>query len=193
MIIETEADGTTIKGTLSITPASEEIAQADGDANKHIVPDDSIIEDIDLYEYVGGAVSLVSGWAAVKATRQAAAVLSAASDNLTKKSATITADFNNAVTAMKAGYSDDEVKSWDKQEQEAAAYLASSSAPTPLLSSMVARRGDTVAELAAKVAANAVLFTAAYGDALGLLHSKEAALALIDLTAVDAIAQIEAV
>ena len=136
--------------------------------------------------FVPGAMTYSDGWGYFNTAAVAAKLLPV-------KTAGIVAEFNGAVAAMKAGYSDDEVKSWDKQEAEAEAVLADPLTVTPLLSARVARRGDTVAALAATVAANAAMFTSAYGDALGLLHSRQVVLAAIDLTAVDAIDQINAV
>lgn len=105
----------------------------------------------------------------------------------------INSDFTLSASALKNGYTEDEIKSWDKQETEAKAFTADPLATTPLLSAMVSTRGDTVAALAATILSNSAAWTAAYGATLGTKHAREAALAAIDLNAVDAIAQIEAI
>lgn len=109
------------------------------------------------------------------------------------KMAQLDSEFKTAIAAIKNGYTDDEIKSWDKQEQEAKAWTADNTTPTPLLSAMVLERGDTVADLVAKVIANSAAWTAAYGQILGAKHARDTVLYAIDLTALDVLAQIEAV
>ena len=77
---------------------------------------------------------------------------------------------------MRAGYPDDEVQSWAKQEAEARAYAADNAAATPLLSAMSQARGVVLAELVAKVIEKADLFAVASGRAIGTRQACEDAI-----------------
>ena len=79
----------------------------------------------------------------------------------------INAAYGAAVTAMTAGYPEDEVKSWPRQEMEARAWLSNSSAATPWIDGAAAGRGITKAELVARIMANAVLFAPLHGELTG--------------------------
>ena len=77
------------------------------------------------------------------------------------------------LASVRAGYPDDEVQSWAKQEAEARAYLANPSAQTPLLSALCAARGMDMAELAPKVVAKADAFAVATGTIIGTRQACE--------------------
>ena len=57
--------------------------------------------------------------------------------------------------------------SWDKQEREARAFVADSSASVPLISSLASVRGIGVPDLANRIIQKADAYTAAIGQALG--------------------------
>lgn len=79
----------------------------------------------------------------------------------------INADYQSAVEAMTAGYPEDEVKSWPKQEEEARTWLLNNNALTPWIDGAVLGRGITKAELVDKIIANAALFAPAHGELTG--------------------------
>ena len=62
---------------------------------------------------------------------------------------------------------------WRTQEDEARAYTADNTVDTPMLSELIIARGmdETVADLAAKVIANADAYRAAYTPLLGKYQS----------------------
>jgi hypothetical protein len=68
-----------------------------------------------------------------------------------------------------------ESSSWAKQEAEARAFKADASAPTPLLSSLVANRdgAETVSTLADKIIKKADAYNIAYAKILGAYQSKK--------------------
>jgi hypothetical protein len=86
------------------------------------------------------------------------------------KLAEIDADFNAAISNITAGWPEQEIKSWPKQEAEARAFIADSQALTPMLSGIALQRGITVADLAARVIRDADAFTQASGYFIGLRH-----------------------
>ncbi|MDQ3185986.1 MAG: hypothetical protein M3Q16_05895 [Pseudomonadota bacterium] len=79
----------------------------------------------------------------------------------------INAAYGAAVVATTAGYPEDEVKSWPRQEMEARAWLLDSSAATPWIDRAAAGRGITKAELIDRITANAALFAALHGELTG--------------------------
>lgn len=90
--------------------------------------------------------------------------------------------------AMKAGYPNDEVQSWIKQETEARAYVVNNSAPTPLLSALATARGVSLADAVANVIQKADLFTVASGQIIGTRQKyKDLINAAPDIAAVNAI------
>jgi len=83
------------------------------------------------------------------------------------KQSELAADFAQRMSAVKAGYPNDEIQSWFDQKSEAVAYTAEATAATPLLSAMSSARGITVADLAARVITNAVGYAASAGLFIG--------------------------
>lgn len=79
----------------------------------------------------------------------------------------------DALTAILDTYPTSERLSWDKQEQEARAYMADKSAETPLLSVIASERGITRQVLVAKVMAKSAAFTALSGRVFGLRQKYE--------------------
>lgn len=106
----------------------------------------------------------------------------------TIKLAGLSAACSQRMDAIKAGYPAEEVQSWDKQESEARAYTANSSAATPLLSALATARGITLADLASRVIAKADQFAAASGAIIGKRqHYEDQVMAATDAATVDAI------
>lgn len=105
----------------------------------------------------------------------------------------ISKEFEDAVALIKSGYTEDEIKSWDKQENEARAYTADNLSPTPLLDAISASRGKDKATVVGNVILKADAYAVPYGAALGTKQAREDALALIDLNSPDALDQIGAV
>lgn len=75
--------------------------------------------------------------------------------------------FSKGMEAVKAGYPEEEVLSWSKQEAEATAYAASPSAPVPLLSGIASARGIEVDDLAGRVLAKARAWAIMSGAMIG--------------------------
>jgi hypothetical protein len=81
--------------------------------------------------------------------------------------ARITAAYQTAMEALTADYSEEEIRSWPKQEAEAAGWLLDPHASTPWIDAAAAARGISKAELAEKIIANAASFAPAYGQLTG--------------------------
>ncbi|SEO52732.1 hypothetical protein [Nitrosovibrio sp. Nv6] len=81
--------------------------------------------------------------------------------------ARINASYRAAVKAMTAGYPEDEINSWPKQETEARAWLQDSNAHTPWIDGAAAERGMSKAELVDRIIANAALFAPMHGQLTG--------------------------
>lgn len=75
--------------------------------------------------------------------------------------------FVNVITVMKEWYTDDEIKSWDKQESEARAYVLDAGATVPLLTAMAAAGSTTVSALVTRIIIKADLWATNYGAELG--------------------------
>jgi len=71
------------------------------------------------------------------------------------------------VKTITASYTDDEIKTWDQQVSEAAAYTADATASTPLLDALTAATGDDKADLVGRIQVKANAYSAAVGEALG--------------------------
>jgi hypothetical protein len=81
--------------------------------------------------------------------------------------ARIDAAYRHATDALKAGYPDDETRSWPLQETEARAWLQNPDAATPWLDAAANARGLSKAELAGRIMANAASFASAHGQLTG--------------------------
>lgn len=81
--------------------------------------------------------------------------------------ARIDAAYRHATDALKAGYPDDETRSWPLQETEARAWLQNPDAATPWLDAAANARGLSKAELAGRIMANATSFASAHGQLTG--------------------------
>ena len=96
----------------------------------------------------------------------------------------VSEQFEKAALAVDGMYPMTEQRSFYKQEREAKAFTRDNASPTPLLSRMAAKRGRTVANLAAKVLLNSSNSENAIGDLIGTRHKREAAIgAATDLQA----------
>ena len=81
--------------------------------------------------------------------------------------AEINATFEEEIAAVKAGYTEDEIKSWPQQITEAQAYQADQTVSTPLLDAIVSQRGGTKDELVLRISTNATQYAQVFGEALG--------------------------
>ena len=81
--------------------------------------------------------------------------------------ARINAAYQGAINTITAGYPEDEVMSWPKQEAEARAWLLDADAATPWIDGAVAGRSMTKAELVDKIIAKAALFARLHGELTG--------------------------
>lgn len=99
-----------------------------------------------------------------------------AAKELEGKVAAIEAEFAEQVKQITSGYSEDEIKTWDKQVAEAEAFTVDATAPTPLLDALTAVTGDAKTALVSKVITKANAYSAAVGAALG---AKQKAITLL--------------
>ena len=93
----------------------------------------------------------------------------AGADARAKKEAVaqINQTFEEEIAAIKDGYTEDEIKSWDQQLAEAVAYQNDQTAQTPLLDAILVNRGGTKDELVLRIATNAMQYADVFGKALG--------------------------
>ncbi len=102
-----------------------------------------------------------------KEKQEAAYMAELAAKELEGKVAAIEAEFAEQVKQITAGYSEDEIKTWDKQVAEAEAYTANAAAPTPLLDALTGATGDSKADLVGRVMFKANAYATAVGAVLG--------------------------
>ena len=84
-----------------------------------------------------------------------------------QKLSEINVAYQQAIAKMTSGYPDDERLTFDKQEQEARAWLADNSAPTPFVDALAAGRQMEKAELVSRIIAKADAFALASGSLTG--------------------------
>lgn len=75
--------------------------------------------------------------------------------------------YQQAIATLTPTYPDDERLTFDKQEQEARAWLADNSAPTPFVDALAAGRQMEKAELVSRIIAKADAFALASGSLTG--------------------------
>jgi len=81
--------------------------------------------------------------------------------------------FESSVNALSDGVPDNERLSWDKQEAEARAFVAASTAATPLIDNLALARGIDKAYLVSKIIEKADLSSVAVGTLVGERQKKE--------------------
>lgn len=96
------------------------------------------------------------------------------------KLAEINEGCENTMSQITATYPQSEMLTFDKQEQEARAYVLDNSVSTPLLSALAASRGIELAELVSRVITKADLFAALSGAVIGQRQAMEDLLDLAD-------------
>ncbi|WP_018125161.1 hypothetical protein [Desulfovibrio oxyclinae] len=94
-------------------------------------------------------------------------------DAAERKRREILAGADAAMDAATVEYSRAEIDSWPKQEAEAQALLADSTAPAPVLSGIAAKRGITLAQMRDKVLANVEAFELVCAEILGTQQAAE--------------------
>ncbi len=147
---------------LSALPPGVRAVQWDG-AKGHVEYDDSANTPLNNVEYFQPFIDLwtaaeqppLSPPSPVPATAKAIAL------------ARIDAAYQDAINTITAGYPQDEVMSWPKQEAEARAWLLDINAPTPWIDGAVAARSITKSELVDKIISNATLFARLHGELTG--------------------------
>lgn len=114
-----------------------------------------------------------------------------------KKINEINNTFEAEMALITSQYPETEKLSWDKQEQEARAYLADDTAITPMLDAIATARGIDKATLALRIVDKADAYSLAVGSAIGKRQALEDAvnsILLSNYTDVNlAIAKIEAI
>lgn len=84
-----------------------------------------------------------------------------------RKLAEINGNYQQAIATLTPTYPDDERLTFDKQEDEARAWLADNSAPTPFVDALAAGRQMEKAELVSRIIAKADAFALASGSLTG--------------------------
>jgi hypothetical protein len=130
------------------------------DANGNVVQAWKVVDKFESYFDDEGAPH-------TKEEQEAAYMAELAAKELEGKVAAIEAKFAEQVKQITAGYSEDEIKTWDKQVAEAEAYTANAAAPTPLLDALTGATGASKADLVGRVRTKASAYSAAVGEALG--------------------------
>ena len=131
---------------------------------------DALGNTVEAWAVVDKFATLLEDGYVVKSKVEQEAVYMAelAAKELEGKVAAIEATFAEQVKQLTVGYSEDEIKTWDKQVAEAAAYTANAAAPTPLLDALIGVTGDAKADLVGKVLNKANAYSAVLGAALGI-------------------------
>lgn len=96
-------------------------------------------------------------------------------DSLKQKALSKALDaFNEACDVITQNAPSKEIDSWKKQEDEARAWNADNTAPTPLIDGLLVSRGlsETKAQLVQKIIDNADLWAVAYSAELGVYQSR---------------------
>lgn len=96
-------------------------------------------------------------------------------DSLKQKALSKALDaFNEACNVITENAPSKEIDSWKKQEDEARAWSADNTAPTPLIDGLLTSRGlgETKAQLVQKIIENADNWAIAYSDVLGVYQNR---------------------
>lgn len=109
-------------------------------------------------------------------------------DAKTRKLGELSKACDAAIAPIKIGYPQGEQQTWDKQESEARAYTANSSASTPLMSALCAQRNITISDLAARIINKSDAFASACGYYIGKRQKHED-----DVTSATTVAQVDAI
>lgn len=105
------------------------------------------------------------------------------------KLASIEQDFTTAMAAVKAGYPADEILSWDKQEQEARAWLSDNAAATPMIDAMLLQRITlTKTELVGRIVTKADYAAGIVGTLVGKRQALEDRIAAATVDTIGSIA-----
>lgn len=105
---------------------------------------------------------------------EATAVLTRAKES---KQREINNAYESEINVILINYPDVETKTWDKQEQEARAYVADNTVATPLLTEISTARGMTLDELVPRVIKKADTWVQLSGAATGKRQALETAIA----------------
>ncbi len=109
------------------------------------------------------------------------------------KLAEINAGAGRALAELSAGYPAGEIASWPQQTREAEAIAANPAADAPILTAIAQQRGIGVVELAQRVLAKVAAYGMASGYIIGQRQALEDAIEAVELTAADALQQLEAI
>ena len=149
---------------LSALPPGVRTVQRGG-AKGHVEYDDSANTPLDNVEYLQPFIDL---WTAAAAPPPSSPPpTSATMRGKAPALARINAAYQEAMNTLTAGYPEDEVRSWPKQEAEARMWLLNANAATPWIDGVAAGRGIAKAELVNKIMANAALFASQHGELTG--------------------------
>lgn len=109
------------------------------------------------------------------------------------KLAEINEGAGRALAELSAGYPAGEIASWPQQTREAEAIAANPAANVPILTAIAQQRGIGVVELAQRVLAKVAAYGMASGYIIGQRQALEDAIEAVELTAADALQQLEAI
>ena len=92
------------------------------------------------------------------------------------KKAQINGAFEQTMQMITAGYPQDEIASWGKQEQEARAFVADAESATPLIGALSATRGVEKSDLVGRIIYKADAFAQISGQLIGKRQALEDAI-----------------
>ena len=78
-----------------------------------------------------------------------------------------TKQFQIEARQIVAGYTQEEIDTFPVQEQEAKAYTADPTSPTPMIDAIISESGESKTELVARILAKSNAFRTSVGKALG--------------------------
>jgi hypothetical protein len=132
----------------------------------HVARDESAFTQLDNIEYFQPFINL--GAAEAPPLRQSPfPVPSATVKGKAAALERINTTYQDAITRIMAGYPENEIISWPKQEAEARAWLSNANASTPWIDAASASRGITKVDLVDKIMAHVALFYPLHGEFTG--------------------------
>lgn len=155
-------DGVFRKVDLSGMPEDVRAVQWNGESGHTEFYDDALANK--AIDTIAGIVSFINLW--VAAAPPGPPVITAV-ELRSAAHARINRSYENAVKALTAGYPQNEIDSWAKQEAEARAWLADNSTPTPWIDGAAATRGIPKAKLVLSIISNADALAPIHGSLTG--------------------------
>lgn len=154
-----------MEDTVSITPMVDILSKLTGRA---------VVMREETHVYLDTKEEVAEELVAQATTEQSSLIKSATYESALKN---INDLYEGEVAKLTKGVPNTEISTWDKQEREAIAYVAYSSASTPLIDNFVLARGVTKEYLVGKIIEKADAYTIAVGVLTGERQRREDELA----------------